>query len=137
MERVIATDDYLTEIVLLRKPGYQQAARIVRCQIVIGNRYGHILHLDSEFRRRHITHAARSGFLPRIIVDCARCGCQAYLFDWVRASELTVAQAAERCRILANTHPAWRVAFMTRCHANKAYGAQLEMVDSMLLNTLR
>lgn len=135
MPKVICTDDYLSEMVLLHKGGYHQAARLVRCQIITGNRNGHILHLDTEFRRRHITYDARLGRISHIIVDCARCGCQAWLDDWVRASELTLSQVTHRMLSLPIDTPEWRMAFMRHCGGNKAYGATLQTAEAALLPT--
>ena len=118
MGLVIATSPWLWDLARQGGAFLDPCRQIIRAQIVVHKRRGHVLNLDTEYIRRRITWSARFGRVADVTVDCAVCRWQAWLIDWVKSCDLTAEQIAA---ILADNRTAdqvTRTAFLRRCYGN-------------------
>jgi len=133
MGALIAADDFLCDAILTRSRGYETMARLARMQIVTGNRTGHILHLNTEHLRTEIRRHAWMHAIPQLAVPCARCKCEAYLSDWLKASE----RKKEACEVvygmLLPDNPNWRLEFLVKCRGMRLVGGTMALCDAVLL----
>jgi hypothetical protein len=132
MGSMIGADDFLCDAILTRTRGYETMARLARMQIVTGNRTQHILHLNTEHLRAEITKYARIHQIPAVPVPCSRCRCEAYLEDWLKASEYTKARCEKVHRLLLPDNRTWRLAFMVQCRGMRLAGGTMAMCDAVL-----
>ena len=133
MGSMIMPDAYISDAILARKPGYETLARIARAQVVTGNRTGHIFSVNGLAQRIGVLRNARLGRLPKSIVACSRCGCQAFLLDWVAACELSPLACKQHLVDLSNMYPAWRLAFMRRCPGASDQAGELSILDAAIV----
>ena len=132
MGSLTAPDYYLSNAVLTRAKGYETLARIARMQIVTGNRWGHILQLDTKGLREQITKCARLGYVPQVAVYCQRCGAGAFLNDWVKYSNYTKNQCTLIRAALTPDNPDWRLDFMDRCRGHLHAEGELAILESAI-----
>lgn len=133
MGSMIIPDAYISEAILARKPGYETLARIARAQILTGNRSSHIITLSGLTERIGVLRSARFGHFPKLIVGCKRCGCQAFLEDWVRNAEWAPDPNFPRHVQAATGCPEWRVAFMRRCPGAENNPGELSILDAAIM----
>lgn len=115
MGGVMVGDPWLLTLAQGSDPERKIGTRLLRLQILTGNRTGHILDLSSEYVRRKIRQASRYGSMSGVMVRCIRCGWQAKLTDWDTAIQLAPA-VKERLLLAAvgSKHPEdW--AYMRDC----------------------
>lgn len=110
------------------RPG--AAARVLlRTQVLTFNRTGHMLAFNDELPRRRIQQAvARSG-LPRIYVRCLRCGCTAWLQEWIKAAPLIMAARNSEADRLDPGRLRERVQYLRACPSTN-YLAYLESLTT-------
>ena len=129
---MIPADDFLCDAILTRARGYETFARLARMQLVIGNRTGHILHLNTEHLRKEITKYARVHQFPNLAVPCARCSCEAYLEDWLKASERKKEKCDLAYRMLLADNPEWRLAFLKKCRGMRLVNGTMALCDAVV-----
>ena len=132
MGSMISADDFLCDAILMRHRGYETMSRLLRMQIVTGNRTGHLLLLNTEHLRTEIRRHAWVHQIPDLVVPCAKCKCEAYLSDWVKASERT----REGCKavhdaLLPDNKP-WRLAFLVKCPGMRLVNGTMALCDAAL-----
>lgn len=94
MGSVIAISPWLHDLYLRGDRYHVPCRQLMRTQILVPKRTGHILQLDTEYVRRRIAHSARFGAIAAVTVECVKCRWQAWLADWVRSVDLTPEQRA-------------------------------------------
>ena len=132
MGSLISAEDFLVDAILNRTRGYQTMARLARMQIVTGNRTGHILHLNTEHLRFKIRQHAFVDSIAPVVVPCARCKCEAYLDDWLKASERTREKCQTVYAALLPENPEWRLAFLVKCGGMRLVGGTMALCDAVL-----
>jgi hypothetical protein len=132
MGSLIAPDYYISNGVLTRCAGYETLARIARMQIVIGNRWGHILQLNTEKMRKMVLSSAKRGYVPVVPAYCQRCGAGAFLSDWVKYSFYSKSQCALIRASLLPDNPEWRLDFMDRCKGHLHAEGELAILESAI-----
>jgi len=133
MGSLISADDFLVDAILMRTRGYQTMARLARMQIVTGNRTGHILHLNTEHLRFKIRQHAFVNSIAPVVVPCARCRCEAYLDDWLKASERTREQCQSCYAALLHDNHEWRLAFLVKCGGMRLVNGTVALCESVLM----
>ena len=133
MGSLISADDFLVDAILMRTRGYQTMARLARMQIVTGNRTGHILHLNTEHLRFKIRQHAFVGTIAPVVVPCARCRCEAYLDDWLKASERKKEACEWAYASLLPHNPEWRLAFLVKCRGMRLVNGTMALCESVLM----
>lgn len=74
----------------LRDKVHQGVARILmRTQIVVYKRTGHLMQFGEDRIHDAILQQARRGRISRTPVSCMRCGVRALLTDWMASADLT------------------------------------------------
>jgi hypothetical protein len=132
MGAVICVDDFILDAILGKTPGHRTLARIARAQIVVANRHGHVLHLNTEGLRKDILDWARVGRVAPLVVGCARCHCPAFLLDWVSLSVMQPGRAARVRELLLQSDDPFKSDFLARCPGDITTSGILTIVDSVL-----
>lgn len=116
---VIAVSPWLHDLSLRGAPYTHPAREIMRTQILIRRRRGHVLQLDTEYIRRCIAYSAKYGRVARVIVPCVQCGNQAWLSDWVKLKDLSDGQIRALLEDNRDEKHRLLVAFMRLCPGNE------------------
>lgn len=119
MGSLICVSPWLHDLSLRDKASRAVAVRIMRAQILIEKRQGHVLQLDTEYARRAITYAARYGRVARVQVECARCRWQAWLGDWVRGVDLTPNERQAIIDSIETERDLFRWVFLRKCAGDR------------------
>lgn len=84
--------DWLFDECYVGKPSYRYARQIYRAMLLTAKRSHHVFDINSDAKRREIVHGINHLRVPLCVVACARCGCEAWLTDWIKASLMTPEQ---------------------------------------------
>lgn len=115
MGAVIAGESWLLDMAHEGERFREVAAQILRAQITIPNRTGHILVLGWQTYRNEIYRAARWGRVAAVIVECDECRCQAPLSEWVRSGKLTERMRQEVIAERQGSVPGMALLYLRKC----------------------
>lgn len=89
MGSLIVADPWLLYASMDRPDAAPTLLRILRAQVSVGHRTGHVFLLTSDLSRTAVQHAARRGHVPNVIASCVRCNRPALLPQWLSVGEMS------------------------------------------------
>lgn len=115
MGALIVSSGWLLDLASVGENQRIVAHKVMRAQILNRRRRGHVMNVDTEYVRRRIAHAARGGYVPNIIVECAVCRWDAWLADWIKVCDLKQDQIDRILGEMEDTDMSILSQFMRRC----------------------
>lgn len=111
----IVGDIWLAHLVMPGMAGAKLAGMLLRAQVLTFSRRHHLISMNDEFPRKRITQDVPRDKMPRCYARCLRCGCVAWLSDWVKAAPLNDQLIREEIDRLHQRGNDGRIDFLLPC----------------------